>query len=213
MEAVGYVVLSEIALFLMVEPPRERTSSEVASRDMTTHAEPRVSRLQLLLKGARAWVVDTLGHRCYREPHFYLLSLSIFVYCFGFMVSRPWGRYGHRAELSRHAQLPFFYAPQWSKEVLGVDDHFDGSSVPVILLNAGLAAGRLTLGHIADRIGETEMYFLITFCAGLSQCIQWHFVKSAATLRLFCFTYSFSGGESAAAARTGFSSQFGTGFR
>ncbi|KAH9922209.1 major facilitator superfamily domain-containing protein [Fomitopsis serialis] len=107
----------------------------------------------------------------FKDPVFWSLGLCILFTVFGYLT-------------------PIFLLPTYVIDVMpGTSDFF--SVLPLMLLNFGAAAGRTSVGFIADRIGPVNAMLISVGISGLAQLLIWNFVRSYSGIIAFGIIYGF----------------------
>ncbi|KAH9837775.1 major facilitator superfamily domain-containing protein [Rhodofomes roseus] len=107
----------------------------------------------------------------FKDPVFWSLGLCILFTVFGYLT-------------------PIFLLPTYVIDVIpGTSDFL--SALPLMLLNFGAAAGRTSVGFIADRIGPVNALLISVSMSGLAQLLIWNFVKNYSGIIAFGVIYGF----------------------
>ncbi|KZT03256.1 MFS general substrate transporter [Laetiporus sulphureus 93-53] len=85
---------------------------------------------------------------------------------------------------------PVFFLPTYTIEMVpGTTDFL--SALPLTLLNFSAAAGRASVGFIADRMGPVNALLIGILVSGLTQILLWNFVTTYAGIIAFGILYGF----------------------
>ncbi|KAI0724670.1 major facilitator superfamily domain-containing protein [Fomitopsis betulina] len=107
----------------------------------------------------------------FKDPVFWSLGLCILCTVFGYLT-------------------PIFFLPTFTIDrIPGTTDFL--SALPLMLLNFGAAAGRSSVGFVADRIGPVNALLISVSISGLAQLLIWNFVYTYSGIIAFGIIYGF----------------------